>query len=53
MDERKEYLLNDGWLIDRDYRGKNEANRQITKPGEKVNLFQLGKGAISAADWSG
>jgi hypothetical protein len=40
----KEYLLNDGWLIDRDYHAKTEVNRQVARPGEKVNLFQLGKG---------
>ena len=42
--DRKEYLLDDGRLIDRDYRIKNETTRQIARPGEKVNLFQLGKG---------
>src|SRR5205814_1317034 len=40
----KEYLLDGGWLIDRDYRAKNEVRRQIARAGEKVNLFQLGKG---------
>jgi hypothetical protein len=44
VDDVKEYLLNDGWLIDRDYRAKTETNRQVARPGEKVNLFQLGKG---------
>ncbi len=42
--DKKEYLLNNGWLIDRDYTSKNEVNRQISRSGEHVNLFQLGKG---------
>lgn len=42
--EIKEYLLEDGWLTDRDYRAKVETRRQVARPGEKVNLFQLGKG---------
>ena len=42
--EVKEYLLDDGWLTDRDYRSKVETRRQVARQGEKVNLFQLGKG---------
>jgi hypothetical protein len=45
-EERREYLLDNGWLIDRDYLGKIETNRQVSQPGEKVNLFQLGKGPL-------
>jgi hypothetical protein len=45
-DDRKEYLLEDGWALDRDYRAKNEVRYQISRPGEKMNLFQLGKGAF-------
>ena len=45
-DERREYLLDNGWLIDRDYPDKIETNRQVSQPGEKVNLFQLGKGPL-------
>jgi hypothetical protein len=44
--DRKEYLLEDGWALDRDYRAKNEVRYQIARPGEKMNLFQLGKGAF-------
>ena len=44
MQEEKEYLLDGGWLVDRDYRAKVEVRRQVSRPGEKVNLFQLGKG---------
>jgi len=42
--ERLEYLLADGWLIERDYRLKKEISRQVAKPGEKVNLLKLGEG---------
>ena len=42
--EKKEYLLDGPWLVDRDYPAKVEARRQIAHAGEKVNLFQLGKG---------
>ena len=45
-EEPREYLLDNGWLIDRDYLGKIETNRQVSQPGEKVNLFQLGKGPL-------
>ena len=45
-DERREYLLDNGWLIDRDYPDKIEKNQQVSQPGEKVNLFQLGKGPL-------
>jgi outer membrane lipoprotein-sorting protein len=42
--EKKEYLLDDGWLIDRDAEIKVETRRQVSPPGQKVDLFQLGKG---------
>ena len=42
--EKKEYFLEDGWLTDRDYEVKIETRRQVAPPGQKVNLFQLGKG---------
>jgi hypothetical protein len=44
--EKREYLLDGGWLIDRDYQAHIEVKRQISHPGEKVNLFQLGKGPL-------
>ena len=53
MCKRREYLLDNGWIIDRDYAGKVETNRQVSRPGEKVNLFQLGKGVAATADRSG
>ena len=41
---KKEYLLDGGWLTDRDYPTKNETRRQVVQPGQKLNLFELGKG---------
>ena len=42
--ERKEYLLDGPVLIDRTYRSKNETKTNVVKPGEKLDLFKLGKG---------
>ncbi len=42
--DKKEYLLEDGWLTDRSYGDKNETRRQFVRPGEKVNLFDLATG---------
>ena len=42
--EKVEYLLDDGWLVDRDYRRSVEVKRQVLRPGEKVNLLKLGEG---------
>jgi outer membrane lipoprotein-sorting protein len=42
--EKKEYLLDRGWLIDRNYDLKIETRTQLVPAGQKVNLFQLGKG---------
>lgn len=44
IDRKIEYLLKDGWLIDRDYNSKIEVNRQVLKPGEKIDLLKLGEG---------
>lgn len=43
-DDRKEYLLADGWLTDRDYVKRIEVRRQVLRPGEKMNLLKLGEG---------
>lgn len=43
-DEKIEFLLDNGWLIDRDYQKKVEDHRQVLRPGEKVNLLKLGEG---------
>ena len=42
--EKVEYLLDDGWLVDRDYRRTVQVKRQVLRPGEKVNLLKLGEG---------
>ncbi|HEV8378720.1 MAG TPA: hypothetical protein VGP99_07705, partial [Tepidisphaeraceae bacterium] len=39
-----EYALDKGWLTDRDYKRKVEIQRQVLKPGEKINLLKLGEG---------
>jgi len=42
--QKIEYLLAGGWLIDRNYARKIEVNRQVLRPGEKINLLKLGEG---------
>lgn len=42
--EKVEYLLEGGWLVDRDYRRSIEVKRQVLRPGEKINLLKLGEG---------
>ena len=42
--QKIDYLLNKGWLIDRNYARKMEINRQVLRPGEKMNLLKLGEG---------
>lgn len=44
VNRRIEYLLKDGWLIDRDYSSKIEVARQVLKPGETTDLLKLGEG---------
>ncbi len=44
LPQKIEYKLENGWLIDRDYRRKLEVNRQVLRPGEKINLLKLGEG---------
>ena len=39
-----EYMLDKGVLFDRDYKRKIEIQRQVLKPGEKINLLKLGEG---------
>jgi hypothetical protein len=39
-----EYLLDKGWLIERDFKRKLQVDRQVLRPGEKVNLIKLGEG---------
>jgi len=42
--KKQEYLIDKGWLVDRDYHKSHETRYQLTRPGEKLDLFQLGKG---------
>jgi hypothetical protein len=41
---RQEYLLDNGWLTERDYNRQTEVLRQVLKPGEKMDLLKLGEG---------
>lgn len=43
-EDKIEYLLEGPWLIDRNYRKRIEVKRQVLRPGEKFNLFNLGEG---------
>jgi hypothetical protein len=43
-EEKIEYLLDGGKLIDRNYTRKIEVTRVILRPGEKMNLLKLGEG---------
>jgi hypothetical protein len=42
--EKIEYLLEKGWLTERNHRRKENVRRQVLKPGEKINLLKLGEG---------
>lgn len=44
LDKKVDYLLDDGWLWERDYRRKTEIKRQVLQPGQKMNLLKLGEG---------
>jgi hypothetical protein len=44
IEERIEYLLEERWLVERDYRRRTEVNRQVLRPGERVDLLKLGEG---------
>ncbi len=41
---RLEYLLDKGWLIEQDFKHKVQVDRQVLKPGQKINLLKLGEG---------
>lgn len=43
-EEKLEYLLDDGWLVDRNYRGTVQIRRQVLEPGQKMDLLKLGEG---------
>lgn len=42
--DKLEYLLDQGWLTDRNYSKKTDTRRQVVKKGDKVNLLKLGEG---------
>ena len=42
--EKIEYLLEGGWLTDRDYTRKIEVRRQVLRAGERIDLLKLGEG---------
>jgi outer membrane lipoprotein-sorting protein len=44
--ETQIYMLDNGVLIDRNYRTKSQTTRQVRQPGEKIDLFDLGSGAF-------
>ena len=42
--QRLDYVLENGWLTDRDYQKKLEVRRQVLKPGQQMDLLKLGEG---------
>src|SRR4051794_17627029 len=42
--QRLDYVLENGWLTDRDYQKKLEVRRQVLRPNQKMNLLKLGEG---------
>lgn len=42
--EKIDYVLDDGWLTERDYQRMTQTRRQVLRPGEKVDLLKLGEG---------
>lgn len=44
VEEKIEYLLDDGKLIDRNHKRTSQATHQVLRPGEKINLLKLGEG---------
>jgi len=42
--EKKDYLLDGRWLLDRNYQTRQEIKREVLKPGQKMDLFKLGEG---------
>lgn len=42
--QKLDYVLERGWLTDRDYQKKLEVRRQVLKPGQQMNLLKLGEG---------
>src|SRR5689334_2412643 len=44
QEQKLDYVLDNGWLTDRDYKKKLEVRRQVLRPGQKMNLLKLGEG---------
>jgi outer membrane lipoprotein-sorting protein len=44
--EKKEYLVKDGWAVDREFGQTNEKRIQLVPAGQKVNPFQLRSGQL-------
>lgn len=44
QEQKLDYVLDKGWLTDRDYKKKLEVRRQVLRPGQKMNLLKLGEG---------
>jgi outer membrane lipoprotein-sorting protein len=44
FDQNHTYSLDAGWLVERDYDKRREIRQEVLKPGEKLDLFTLGKG---------
>jgi outer membrane lipoprotein-sorting protein len=44
FEQNHTYTLDGGWLVERDYDKRQEVRREVLKPGEKLDLFRLGKG---------
>jgi outer membrane lipoprotein-sorting protein len=42
--QKLDFLMDKGWLTERNYDKKNETRLQVLRPGEKVNLMKLGEG---------
>lgn len=44
VSSKQQYLLEKGWLYDLDFAKKIRNERQVSKPGDKINLLKLGEG---------
>jgi hypothetical protein len=43
-DFKLEFLLDKGWLVERDHKRKLEISRQVLRPGQKMDPLKLGEG---------
>src|SRR5207302_11128839 len=44
INEKLDYELIDGKLIERNYKAHSQTTQQIIRPGQKLDLFKLGEG---------